>query len=115
MQREASRIRSLLLGVAIALFAGFVPQPSTQAEVGADNSFPVGCEAMAPAASDSMLTEVGIDLSDDFGFALEESVELFRVDIRCRIRAMDDVAIQAHVLSKIMPGQHAETSPPLLV
>lgn len=114
MHGQASRFRILLFGVALALFAGFMPASSIDTEVGAGSSFAIERDATSPT-SDLMLSEVGIDLSDDFGLALEDSVELFRIDIPCRIRGRDDVATQSNVLLKVVLDRHAETSPPLLV
>ena len=65
--------------------------------------------------SDSMLTDqMEIVLSDD-DVALEDSIEMLRVDIQQRTFGIDQVVIGPNVASKAARNTRPNISPPLLV
>jgi hypothetical protein len=124
MQPKAPRNRLVLLGFVLGLFGVFATSPA-RAEIGSNCSVVVMSEAATASGvvailgsldgSDSMLTGVGIDLSDDFGVALEDSVELLPVDLEQRAYRMDRSGIEPKASSKQASIGHANISPPLLV
>jgi hypothetical protein len=73
-------------------------------------------DALRFNGSDSMLTnQVEIGLPDDFGVALEDSVEMLRVDIQQCTFGIDQVVIGPKVASKAARIARPNISPPLLV
>jgi hypothetical protein len=121
MQPKAPRNRLILLGFALGLFGVFATSPA-RAEIATNGPVVVMSEAaMHPGVvttldgSGSVFTGVGIDVSDDFGVALEDSVELFRVDIQQRTYRMDRDVIEPKASSRPVSIGHANISPPLLV
>lgn len=124
MQPRAPRNRLILLGFVLGLFGVFSTSPA-RAEIASNGPVVVMSEAATPAnvvamlgspeGSDSVLTGVGIEVSDDFGVALEDSDELFRVDNQQRTYRMDRAEIEPKACSKQASIGHANISPPLLV
>lgn len=124
MPEKTPRNRLVLLGFVLGLFGVFAASPA-RAEVMSDSPLVVMSAAATPAnvvamlgspeGFDSVLTGVGIDVSDDFGVALEDSVELFRVDIQQRTCRMDRPVTEPKASSNPVSIGHANISPPLLV
>lgn len=123
MQPRAPRTRLILLGFVLGLFGVFAASPA-RAEIASDSPPVVVSEAATTnvvamlgslEGSDSVLTGVGIDVSDDFGVTLEDSVELFRVDIQQRTYRMDRPVTEPKASSKLVSIGHSDISPPLLM
>jgi hypothetical protein len=130
MQPKAKRDRLLLLGFALGLFGGFVSASSVHGQIVRDGSSIIMSQVLMPQelafakledetlkinGSDSKFTEVHVDMPDDFGVALEDSVELFRADIRRSTCRLDGGVMEPKVSAKVVSNRHSDTSPPLLV
>ena len=124
MQRKAPRNRLILLGFVLGLFGLLAPSPA-RAETVSESPLVVVAEAAAPAnvvavlgssvGSDSVLTGVEMEISDDFGVALEDSDELLRPESQHRTGVIDYVAVELKVWSLVVPKRHPSTPSPLLV
>jgi hypothetical protein len=133
MQAQAApRNRFILPGLALGLFVWVASALSLQAQIVTNGALIVTSGAVMSgglafarlssqdattriSGSDSMFTEVRLDLPDDFGVVLEDSVELFRGDMQQRPSAMDQAVREPKVSSKTVPIRHPKTAPPLLV
>jgi hypothetical protein len=117
---NAPRIRFFLPGCALALLGWFALAPSLLAQTATSETsvhFATSIEGDAASfhGSDSVLTEQAeIGLPDD-GVALEDSIEMFRVDLQQRTFGIDREMSGPKVASKAARNTRPNTSPPLLV
>jgi hypothetical protein len=124
MLAKTPRNRLVLMGFVLGLLGVFATSPA-RAEIASNSLVAVASEATpaaglvanlgSPDGSDSVLTGVRIDLSDDFGVVLEDSSELLRIDIQQRTYRMNRAVIEPKACSKQASIGHANISPPLLV
>jgi hypothetical protein len=74
------------------------------------------CDALSFDSSETVVKEQWeFSLLDDFGSALEDSVEMFRVDIEQLTFAIDQVMVGPTLTSKAARKTRPNISPPLLV
>ena len=70
----------------------------------------------SPERSDSVLKGVGINVTDDFGAAVEDSDEMLRGDIQPQqASGLDQAVAGPRMAAQIAGSSRAIVSPPLLV
>ena len=120
-RRGAPLIRLFLCGFALALLGVFTLAPSVLAQPGTGEASIVFAGSIGQGGassfhhSDSMLTkQVEIGLPDD-GVALEDSLEIFRVDLQERTIGIGRAESGLKIISKAARNIRSNISPPLLV
>jgi hypothetical protein len=112
--RKRVSLRGFALGFLCLL--AVIPRVQAQAETSAGQVVICPSAALSLTASNLSLTqpaETGVP--GDLGNALEDSVELFRVDGQQRTCVLDPPLIEPKAAAKAVPNWQPNISPPLLV